>query len=840
VLLASVCMGRDPGADRLSAYRAKRSAESTPEPFGGEGVAGGGRFVVQKHAARRLHYDLRLEHRGVLMSWAVPAGISFDPADKRFAAHTEDHPIEYADFEGVIPAGEYGAGQMIVWDRGAMRWAEDPDDGLTKGKLLFDLYGYKLNGQWTLVRMKTDAEWLLIKHADAWSVAGDRPEDPRSVLSGSTIEDLATGSTARHDAMSGIVVGAPVGGPSAGDLDVMLAGTRDTPFSDPEWIFEIKYDGYRMVVGKEGRTVTLRYRSGLDATAMFPEIASAVRRLPFDRLVIDGEVAVLDGEGKPSFSGLQKRGRLANRHQIAIAGVQSPATYFGFDLVTFDDRDLRPLPLESRKEALGHVIGSLGPLRFADHVTARGEAMFASIVDLGLEGVMAKKASSPYVGGRSDLWLKIRRDQIDEFAIVGYSSPKGTRRGIGALHLAYLRSGDLVYGGRVGSGMTESDRSDLAAGLAGTEIAEPPVPGSVPSATTDTWVSPTMACRVRYKELTADGALRQPVFVDHHPLDIDAVLRNDVSGTPEHEPPTPSIVDARSTQPTNPDKVFWPDEGYTKGDLIAYYEAVCDALIPYLADRPLVMDRFPDGIDGKSFFQKNAPDFVPEWIRTEWVGSDDETGNNYIVVEDLEALRYVANLASIPLHLWASRIDSLDAPDWCVLDLDPKDAPFTDVVTVARAIRDVCEAMGLPSYPKTSGKTGLHVLIPMGAAYGYDQQKLLGELIARVVESRHGDIATTVRLPAKRGGRVYIDYLQNGRGKLLVAPYSVRPVPGATVSAPLHWREVTPSLDIGRFTIRSMPRRLASMKADPMQSVLHDVPDILGGLRALARLVAAE
>jgi bifunctional non-homologous end joining protein LigD len=281
------------------------------------------------------------------------------------------------------------------------------------------------------------------------------------------------------------------------------------------------------------------------------------------------------------------------------------------------------------------------------------------------------------------------------------------------------------------------------------------------------------------------------------------------------------------------DNVFWPEDGYTKGDLIGYYTTVADHLLPYLVDRPLVLDRYPDGIDGKSFFQKNAPEFVPDWVRTQTVGDGDQA-TTYFIVEDVESLRYLANLASIPLHVWASRVSGLGSPDWCVLDLDPKEAPFADVVTVAKSVKQICEAMGLPSYPKTSGKTGLHVLVPMGNDSTYEQQKLLGELIARVVESRVGDIATTVRNPARRDGKVYVDYLQNGRGKLIVSPYSVRPVQGATVSAPLRWKEVTRTLDVTRYTIKSMPRRLASMNDDPLVGILSDAPDISSGLRRLA------
>ncbi len=828
-------MSSDPRTDRLAPYRSKRTADRTPEPFGEGAIGGGGRFVVQKHAARRLHYDLRLEHAGVLMSWAVPAGISLDPAEKRFAAHTEDHPLDYADFEGVIPEGEYGAGGMIVWDRGAVTFAEDPGEGLESGKLLFDLFGYKVNGRWTLVRMKDPKEWLLIKKPDAWSRT-DAEFDETSVLSGATIEEVVDGSQARRHAVLEAIAGAPEGTVPGVEVDLMLARVADGAFSRPGWIFEIKYDGYRMVATKDGRTVHLRYRSGLDATAVFPDVAAAVRRLPFDSVTLDGEVVVLDAEGRPSFSDLQRRGRLSNRHQIAVASVSSPATFFAFDLLAVEGFDVRPLALLKRKAALRIVMPTLGPLRFADHIAERGREMFGQVEALGLEGVMAKDGESPYVGGRSDRWLKVRADRIGTFAVIGFTAPKGSRTGIGSLHVAYGVPDGLHYAGRVGSGISEAELGRLWEALVPHAVGEPSIDGA-PDSGDSTWVVPTLQCTIRYKDITPDGVLRQPVYLSSAPLDTDAVLVFESEGSGAHEPPLPIVVDARTLEPTNPDKVFWPDDGYTKGDLIDYYTAVADRLLPWLVDRPLVMDRFPDGIDGSSFFQKNAPEFVPDWIRTEWIERGDGSGNRYLIVEDVEALRYVANLASIPLHVWASRVARLDSPDWCVLDLDPKGAPFISVVAIAREIREVANAMGLPSRVKTSGKTGLHVLLPMGEGSTFDQQRLLGELIARLVEIRMPELATTARMPNRREGKVYIDYLQNGRGKLLVTPYSVRPVPGATVSAPLRWREVVAGLDPARFTIRSMPRRIAAMKDDPLAPILTEQPDIAGGLRRLATLL---
>ncbi len=823
-------------ADRLDEYRRKRAADRTPEPFSTGATGAGGIFVVQKHAASRLHYDLRLEHDGVLMSWAVPSGPSVDPEVKRFAAHTEDHPLEYADFEGVIPAGEYGGGAMIVWDRGWLTFDEDPDEGIAKGKLLFSLAGYKLSGQWTLVRMKQDpTEWLLIKKPDPWASDEDVEFDERSILSGMTVDEIAH-VRERADALAAAAAdaGAIVGTVDATTMALMLASPADTPFSDPEWVFEIKYDGYRMILDKRDRHVRLRYRSGLDASAVFPEIVSAARRLPVDTVTLDGEVVVLDELGRPSFTSLQRRGALTNRFEVASASARSPATLFAFDMVALGDLDTRPVPLVHRKELVRSVTPSLGPIRYADHVAGMGEAMFAEVTRMGLEGIIAKRSSSTYSAGRSDAWLKIRVEQTGRFAIVGYTVPRGDRSGLGALHLAVRDGQRLGYAGRVGTGFSTATLSELRSLLEPDETPDPRVDGDLSHGKGDRWVIPRWMATVRYKEFTEAGSLRHPVFEGYEPL-VHATLAD--APDADHEPPRPAIVDARTTEPTNTEKVFWPDDGLTKGDLIEYYTSVADHLLPYLRDRPLVLDRFPDGIEGKSFFQKNAPEYVPDWIRTEWIERDDETGNNYFVIEDVEALRYVANMASIPLHIWASRMSTLDTPDWCILDLDPKTAPFASVVSVARAIHGLCDDIGLPHVVKTSGKSGLHVLIPMGPPLTYDHQRMLGSLIAVVVEGMHPEIATTIRSPGERGDKVYIDHLQNGRGKLLVAPFSVRPVPGATVSTPLRWSEVTPSLDVARFTMTSVPRRLAAMRTDPFENLLNTIPDVPAALARLENII---
>jgi len=823
-------------SDLLRTYRAKRAPGGTPEPIGAVGPAEGRLFVMHKHAASHLHWDLRLQMEGVLRSWAVPKGPSANPEDKRLAVHVEDHPIEYGDFEGIIPEGNYGAGAVIVWDRGEWVPIEDPVAGLAKGKLLFDLRGYKLRGRWTLVKIKRgEREWLLIKERDAAvRVPGtDFPET--SVLSGLTVEQLREGHDAAatvRDRLRALHAPAAVVAAEAGHL--MLAETAPEAFDREGWIFEIKYDGYRMLAEAgegEGRLVS---RNGNDYTASFPELARALRALPYRHVVFDGEVAVHDAAGLPSFQRLQKRARLTRTPDVRRAAVELPAAFYVFDLLGFEDWDLRPLPLVERKAIARGLLPPVGPLRYADHVDRTGAAFFEQARRLGLEGVVGKRADSPYRAGRSPHWVKVRADRTDDFVVAGFTAPKGSRAGFGALHVAWYDGDSLVYAGRVGTGFRDEDLVAVRDTLEGLAVETPPCEGA-PAGAEHRWISPTVVAEVRYKEVTDEGLLRQPVFVrfrdDKPPQDC---LRREEAAERTTQP-APVVRPGRvEVVLSNLDKVFWPAEGYTKGDLITYYRTIAPAMLPYLQDRPLVMTRFPDGIDGKSFFQKDAPVFAPDWIRTEVIYSDDaEREVRYFVADDADALAYVANLGTIPIHVWASRIATLEQPDWAIIDLDPKEAPFGHVVTVARAARELCEAVDFPCFVKTSGSTGLHLLLPLGRRCTHDQARLVSELLARVLVAQLPDIATVKRLPTQREGKVYLDYLQNGRGKLLVAPYCVRPLPGAPVSTPLLWDEVTAELDIRRFTIANVPQRVAALAADPLAGVLTEQPDLMALLGRL-------
>jgi bifunctional non-homologous end joining protein LigD len=859
-------MSRMPSGN-LEAYRRKRSSEATPEPFGPATGTGAGRFVVQKHAARRVHFDLRLELEGTLKSWAVPRGPSLDPEVKRLAVATEDHPLEYADFEGSIPAANYGAGAMIVWDSGRWRPLEDPVAGMESGKLLFELQGYKLRGVWTLFRtggrrQKDDGnQWLLMKKPDGAarpeSEGGEDDLPPESVLSGLTVEELRDGCERIEEVRAEVRASeARRRRVDPRSLPLMLAVTGDRPFSREGWIYELKYDGYRLVAAKEGGSVFLRYRNGGDVTALYPELSRAMRRLPVESLILDGEVTVLDGGGRPSFARLQTRALLNRPVDIEQASVRRPATLFAFDLVAFEGSDLRSLPLLERKGLLAKVLPPAGPLRYSDHIEEQGEAFFEQVTAMRLEGAMAKDGDSRYVGRRSSSWVKLRTEQTADLVIVGMSPPKGSRVGLGSLHLAVWdpEASGLVYAGRVGTGFSDAKLAELTERLSANRRDDPPCrgagtdddPAHRPLADSDlmggriedqTWIDPDpeLICEIRYKEWTPHGMLRHPVFLrlrDDKP--IEDCVRRDATRAPGAAPPTPE----RRVEVTNRSKVFWPAEGYTKGDLIDFYAAIADAMQPYLTDRPLVMTRYPDGIDGKSFFQKNAPDFAPDWLQTvKLISPRTDREVEYFVCQDRESLVYIANLGAIVLHVWSSRLHQLGQPDWCILDLDPKDAPFEDVIEIALAIRRLCRQIKLPSFVKTSGSSGLHVLLPLGGACTFEQSRGLGQLIAQIICRQLPDIATVTRNPERRGGKVYIDFVQNGRGRLLVAPFSVRPLPAAPVSTPLHWTEVKPGLDLRDHNIRSLPERLKKLKTDPLRGVLTEQPDLLAALRRLSELV---
>ena len=831
----------------LDDYRKKRDPARTPEPFGPPRAGEGRLFVVQKHAARRLHYDVRLEMDGVLKSWAVPKGPSLRAEEKRLAVHVEDHPVEYADFEGVIPQGNYGAGAVIVWDRGWYRLVKDgaPAEQLRAGRLEVELFGVKLHGRWTLARMGgKDKEWLLLKKADGFAGAEEPVETfPESVLSGLTVEEIREGST-RVAALRARLAAAraPAGAVDAARQPVMLASAGERAFSDPGWLYEIKYDGVRILAERTGGDVALYGRAGQVFTPRYPEIVTALRALPLDRFVLDGEVVALDEAGRPSFQRLQNRMHLTRPADVERARSTVPVSAVFFDALALDGRDLRRLPLTERKAGLALAVPARGVIRYGDHVTGRGEDFYEAAAEQRVEGIIAKRADSRYPGGRTREWLKIKCQLRQEFVIGGWTDPQGTRGWFGALHLGVYEGDRLVYAGKVGTGFDEAALRRMWDRLQPLARTTSPFDAGSPTGRGHHWVEPALVCEVRFTEWTEEGGIRHPSFLglrdDKRPREVRRESAEPAPGPRPGDGGSSGVTEApRQVVVTNPQKVFWPDDGLTKSDLVKYYEAVAPWLLPYLRDRAVVLSRYPDGITGKSFFQKDAPTWVPEWvrrarIRAEGAGRDID----YFVVDDVETLRYVANTGTIPLHLWASRLASLERPDWLVLDLDPKGAPFTDVVKVALALRGLLERLELPSYPKTSGATGLHILLPLGARYSYEETRTFARLLATLAVEAAPAIATIARIIRTRGGKVYVDFGQNGPGQTIVAPLSVRPLPGAPVSCPLGWPEVTARLDPARFTISTAPARLDKL-GDPMAPVLGEGIDIAA---ALARLEGAR
>ena len=882
----------------LAEYRRKRDPRATPEPFGGPNAAGSSRFVVHKHSARRLHYDLRLQIDGVLKSWAVPKGPSVRAHEKRLAVHVEDHPLEYGSFEGVIPEGNYGAGPSIVWDAGRFELVkpEPAREQIERGKLEFELFGFKLRGRWTLARMSGKAkDWLLLKKADAYAGEVEPTERfPASVLSGLTVEELRDGVQRIESLRRRLTeLGAPRADIALGGELVMLATLVETPPMQPDWFFEIKHDGVRVLASRADDKVELRGRSGQVFTTKYPEVVDALRALPLTRFLLDGEIVALDDEGRSSFQRLQERMGLTRLADVERARAEVPVGMVAFDALGLDGRDLRRLPLETRKECLRLLVPARGVIAYGDHVEGHGAEFLDAAREQRLEGVIAKKRGSPYLARRSRDWLKIKCQLEQEFVIGGYTVPQGTRAHFGALHLGLYERGELVYVSKVGTGFDDKTLVLVSEKLRPLARATSPFAKGTPAGRGHHWVEPRLVCRVRFTEWTRDGGIRQPSFLglldDKRPEDcvrsplsapeaggagaaggvpgprgaralprgggapfgrassddgsrerVPSTMPAESRGQPLRgarggEEPSGAGVGERTVNVTNPRKVFWPEEGYTKSDLIEYYDAVAPWLLPYLEDRPLVLTRYPDGIKGKSFFQKDAPEWIPSWVQTARIHAHDVGRDiDYFIVNDRESLRYVVNLGTIPLHLWSARLSGLDHPDWLVLDLDPKGAPFTDVVKVARALHKILDELDLPSYVKTSGATGLHILLPLGARYDHEIVRTFARLVAVMGVEAEPAISTIARPLHSRGGKVYIDFGQNGRGQTIVAPFSARPLPGAPVSCPLRWDEVNARLDPSRFTIKTAPPRFAQ-QGDPLALVLAGHVDVAAALRRLER-----
>lgn len=848
----------------LARYRQKRDPSQTNEPFEAEPLVSqqptwASSFVVHEHAATRRHYDLRLGMYGVLKSFAVPKGPSLDPREKRLAVETEDHPLSYLDYEGVIPKGNYGAGAMIAWDIGSVRYLDkDAEAGLRAGKLDIELSGFKLRGRFALVLTKRgdskQRQWLLFKKPDAFAREDSDilAEMPESVLSGLKVEALHEVKQ-REAELQALAkkLGAKPGVVDGRKLTPMACQSAEGPLSSKDYLYELKLDGVRIVAEKRGDDVSLHYRKGRVATPNYPDVVRALRALPVERCVLDGEIVAFDAKGKPNFQRLAQRFSAQSPSDIQKALRAVPVSYFAFDVLALGELDLRALPLVDRKAVLAELVPKRGVIRVLDHVLHDGRGMYDFCRAQKLEGVVAKRTQAAYREGprASADALKIKADREDDFVVVGFTRGKASRS-LGALDIASYRGETLVTRGKVGSGFDDRTLDLLWKELSKRAIDKPAVEGDLaPAPHGRTFVKPELVVNVRYTGFTNDGHLRHPVFMglraDVAPSECtaapdahDAAEEAQVAAAPAASS-APSV--ARNVKISNPKKVFWPSEGYTKSDLCAYYEALAPQILPFVRSRPVILVRYPDGIEGKSFYQWNAPEGTPSWVKTVRVRWETRSQKEVelFLVDDVETLVYIANLGCIPLHILASRVQNLEACDFLTVDFDLSGGTFANAITLARSLLALLERIGLRSYPKTSGQSGLHVLVPLGANVGFDTATALADLLGKLVAAQHADIATTERRKEKRGPRVYIDTGQTGTIRAIVAPYSVRAYPGARVSTPLTWDEVSFALDPARFTITSVPERARSI-ADPMAGFFELPVDLASAVKALSEMVPAK
>lgn len=836
---------------RLEEYRRKRRFGSTPEPSTAKSLPQlEGTFVVQKHAARRLHYDFRLAVDGVLKSWAVPKGPSLNPADKRMAVETEDHPMSYANFEGIIPPGNYGAGTVMVWDRGRFRveGQRGAQEQLLRGEIKFRLTGEKLCGGFVLVRTKRSEkqpEWLMIKHQDdavdpAWNIDAH----DGSVLTGRTLEEIA-GELAPKREPSPLQPAELEGAreaPMPASLSPMLATLIDRPFSDPGWLFEIKWDGARTLAWIDHGEVHLRSRAGNEVTRQYPELASLPQRLGARRALLDGEIVVLDEKGRSDFERMQQRMNLRRPSPDLLS--RYPVTYYLFDLLYCDGYDLREVPLLARKTFLRRILDPSREVRFSDHQLEQGKELFELARQQELEGIVGKRVDSFYAGARSQNWVKLKATKTLDVVVGGWTAPRGGRTHFGSLLLGLYQGKALRFVGHAGTGMDEEMRASLMKKLRDLEIAECPF-DKIPETNEQAfWAKPELVAHVRFIGWTQEPRLRAPVFL---------ALRNDVR--PEEcrwesevaaQPapaPGPAIVrspeivgtalskkneieaelfsgqlesvtldfEGKRFRLTHLNKVFFPESGYTKRDLLAYYYRAAEYLLPFLKDRPLVLRRYPDGIRGQAFFQKNMPEGVPQWLETVSVPSEGKREDiQYVIANDLASLLYLTGLGCIDHNPWSSCRDDLEHPDYFFFDLDPADGTeFSTVLTIARALHEKLTHAGLKIFMKTSGATGFHIYLPVERVYTFEQLRMFGEIFAQLVTAEHPELVTHERMVAKRlPGRVLIDVTQNSLGRPLAAAYTVRAFPKAPVSAPVEIKELRPALKPERFNMKNLFSRL--------------------------------
>jgi bifunctional non-homologous end joining protein LigD len=896
---------------KLGEYQKKRQLDKTPEPSGGNNQGPALHFVVQKHDASRLHYDFRLEMKGVLKSWAVPKGPSLNPTDKRLAMMVEDHPYDYKDFEGIIPKGHYGAGTVIVWDEGTYQPIENLKSKaaieksllkqLKEGSLKFRLKGKKLRGEFALVKTRGMAPnaWLLIKHRDEYASEVNITEKEKSVKTGKTIEqtEAALGkkklnnsdhrpspAKGENDKPKNVGSFKITGSVQAilrkseqksfpRDLSPMLATPVAKAFDDDQWEFEIKWDGYRALAFRKGKITEIKSRNNQSFDKRFYPIYNALKKWKIEA-VLDGEIVVTNQKGISQFSALQ------NWHEEDDGKLQ----YYLFDVLWFNGKSLISRPFKERNEVLKSIVpDDHDILRLGFSVLGRGISFLNAAKEAGLEGIIAKRVDSLYFPGtRSNNWLKIKLTRRQEVIIIGYTHNPGSPRPFSALLLGMYRGKTLSYAGKAGTGFNDQEQKEMLRKFKPLIIDRSPlnethINGKLlkhywGAGTEITWLKPRLVCEVGFTEVTDEGLFRHPSFkgfredkpakdVTRESMDVpvsETAIPRDNNRPPKAKPDDTrkegkgqmtmnsrlladdqeeiqtKVIRHHRLQFTNLNKNFWIKEKISKRDLLNYYDKVSGYILPYLTDRPQSLYRFPDGYQGKSFYQKDVTELVPGWADTyKYTSKTDRQDKRYLVVKDEATLMYMVNLGCIEMNPWSSTVKKPDYPDWCLLDLDPgTKTSFNQVVEVAKVIRTLLEHAEIPTFPKTSGATGMHIYIPLGAKYTYEQSREFGRLIMTLVHHETSRYTTLERSTDERRGKLYLDFLQNRSQATLASPYSVRPRPKATVSMPLHWDEVKKGLKVDDFTLRNVPELLEE-RGDLFKGTLGKGIDMTAALKRL-------
>lgn len=809
----------------LETYHKKRNFKKTPEPRGRVHRQKHFLYVIQKHAASHLHYDFRLELDGVLKSWAVPKGPCLDNTVKRLAVHVEDHPIEYGTFEGIIPKGEYGGGTVMLWDQG--EWIpldKEPRAGYEKGHLRFELKGKKLKGRWDLIRFKDDKNWFLIKFKDDYAEPADydiTTDKPLSVLSGQSMEGIADhyervwsskekknqGRKKSVTAAQRLQLNLPES-PFPETVSVQLATLVNKPPRGDDWLQELKFDGYRILALKNNKKVQLLTRNHNDWTSVFPAVVDAIAELPVKKAIFDGEVVVLNEEGRPDFQRLQNSIK---------EGLKAPFIYYLFDLLYLAPYDLRPLPLIERKSLLAPLIAASASsiLRYSDHIIGQGNDVFKQACDMALEGIIAKQIHSPYEGKRTLSWLKIKCCQRQEFVIGGFSQPKGSRTCFGSLFIGvFNEQGEFVHTGNVGTGFTDKSIKSLYEKMKPLIIDKSPFKKRPPDAKTATWVKPELVIEVEFSQWTEEGRLRHPSFKGLR-LDKPAteVVKENVKPVEPIEKKESKIKNTAIIL-SNPDKILYPEDKITKQDLFDYYDEISDHILPYIRNRFLSLVRCPSSYT-QCFYQKHLNQKSDHLLSLPVQDKNGDT-EQYLYLNDKEGLLSLVQMGVLEIHPWGSTVKQYEYPDILIFDLDPgTGVAWSQVVDAAFDIRDRLASYSLRCFVKTTGGKGLHLVIPIKPDHDWDMLKNYTHVFAEYLEKINPQNYISTMAKVKRKGKIFVDYLRNQRGATAIAPFSTRARRHAPVAVPLHWEELSGRSDDHFYTIHTLPKRLKQLKNDP-------------------------